>query len=61
MMSILFTLLAKRAFSGVLEGMSSKSFLLALLACSKPSLFGVNNTLTILLITFIVSYTFRGG
>ena len=36
MMNVMFALIAKRAFSDVPQGMSSKTFLLAPLACSRP-------------------------
>ena len=38
-MKVMFALIAKRAFYDVLEGASSKKFLLALLACSRPPFF----------------------
>ena len=46
-MSIMFVLLAKRAFSDVLEGVHSKSFSLPPLACVGHAFFYVNNGLNL--------------
>ena len=54
MNNIMSTLLAKRAFSDILEGMNSNNCLLAPLVCSKPPFFCVNNSLSFYLIAFTV-------
>ena len=41
-MNVMFALLAKRAFSDVLEGLSSKNFSFAPLSCSRPGNSAVN-------------------
>ena len=44
MMNVVFALLAKRAFSNILEGVNSRNSL-ALLACSEPAFFYVIDAL----------------
>ena len=39
MMNVMFVLLAKGVLSNVMEGVNSKNFSLARLACSKPPFF----------------------
>ena len=46
-------LLAKKGLSEVLEGVNSQNFSLAQLACSKPPLLSLNDTLNFQLIAFI--------
>ena len=43
MMNTMFVLLVDRAFSDVIEGMKSRSFLLTPLPCSKPAIVYMNN------------------
>ena len=55
MMNVMFALIAKRVFSDILEGVSSKDFSLALLACLRPPFF------KLLAYTIYSFYGLRGG
>ena len=60
MMNVVFALLAKGAFSDVIESVHSKKFSLALLACSRsPPSFHRNSVIDLWLITFTISPTIR--
>ena len=49
MINVMFLLLAKGAFSNVIEGVNSKNFSLAPLVCARRSSFHVNNVIHSLL------------
>ena len=60
MMNVAFALLAKGASPDVIEGVNSKNFALAQLACSRsPLSFRKNSVLDLWLITFTISCTIR--
>ena len=58
MMNVMFVLLAKRAFSDVIEDVYSENISLAPLSCSKSIAFCLNSAIYLLLTTFTISRTF---
>ena len=61
MMNVVFSLLAKGAYSDVIGGVNSKTFSLAPLAFSRsPPSFHKNSVIDLWLITFTISRKIRG-